>query len=103
MIKKKTAVYKNLNNNINMGRPAANERSAFGQNYNTLPDKMRTNKTVQFQARTDALRKQYELNHPLVHSAPTSKQVNKMIRAAHQTNLPKVANEYSKHGRAWFS
>ena len=86
-----------------MGRLASNDRFAFGQNYNTLPANMKKNNMVEFQARMDALRKKYEMNHPLVHSAPDAKVVNKMIRASHQTNLPKVANEYSKHGKAWFS
>ena len=58
---------------------------------------------VEFRARMDELRKRYEKNHPLTHSAPNAKHVNYMIKTAHQTNLPKVANQYSKHGKAWFS
>ena len=50
----------------------------------------------------DDLRKKYELNHPLVHSAPRSEQKNQMIRAAHNTNLPKVAKINDKHKKAWF-
>ena len=85
-----------------MGRLNTNDNFARGQNFNNLAQKLKTNKTVQFKAEMDGLRKKYELNHPLIHSAPRSEQKNQMIRSAHNTNLPKVAKINDKHKKAWF-
>jgi hypothetical protein len=86
-----------------MGRLNTNDNFAFGQNFNALQASLKAKPSVQFKARMDQLRKNYELNHPLVHSAPSSQRKNTMMRASHNTNLPQVASQYSRHGKAWFS
>ena len=85
-----------------MGRLNTNDRNAFGQNIEMLRGNMLKRPEVNFRARMDQLRKNYELNHPLVHQTPKGK-VTYRIRTAHQTNLPKPANVYSRYGKAWFS
>jgi hypothetical protein len=85
-----------------MGLLATNDSFTFGQNLERLQPSFKKNPAVEFRSRMDALRKRYELNHPLVHSATLAKQ-QPMIRTSHETNLPRTANAYSKHGKAWFS
>jgi hypothetical protein len=85
-----------------MGLLATNDRNAFGQNFDRLSEKMKTHKSVQFRSRMDGLRKRYELNHPFTHATPPFQQ-DHHIRAAHETNLPRTATQYSQHGKAWFS
>ena len=85
-----------------MGVLSTNDRNAFGQNIERLPASLRKNTAVEFRAAMDALRKQYETNHPLLHQAPKGKQTYR-IRTAHQTNLPTPAQEYSRYGKAWYS
>ena len=80
-----------------MGRLNTNDNFAFGQNMNDLRANLKKNKVVEFRAKMDALRRRYELNHPLVHSTPISSNTPHM-RTSHVTNLPKVANQYSRHG-----
>ena len=85
-----------------MGRLSTNDNFAFGQNFNKLKPTLTKNPLVAFRAKMDILRNKYELNHPLVHSTPTAS-TKPLIRTCHNVNLPKVAHQYSKHGKAWFS
>ena len=85
-----------------MGRLSTNDRNVFGQNFDRMPASLRSNQMVAFRANMDALRKRYELNHPLVFSAKKAN-YTPPIQTSQETNLPQVANEYSRHGKAWFS
>ena len=85
-----------------MGRLNTNDNFAFGQNFNKLPSTLKKNPMVEFRSKMDDLRRRYELNNPLVHSTPVAS-VSPMIRTSHEINLPQNANQYSKHGKAWFS
>ena len=85
-----------------MGRLSTNDRNVFGQNFDRMPTSLRSNQMVAFRANMDALRKRYELNHPLVFSVKKAN-YTPPIQTSQETNLPQVANEYSRHGKAWFS